>query len=344
MLNVRFFEQLKQVKFIRKITLQKKISFDFPMRFNIEPTNYCNLSCSMCPRELNRPFGYMDVNLFQKIIDESILYGKRLIITVNKDGEPLLHPELPQMIKYAKDKKAAHKINFYTNGILLSEAKSLELIKSGLDTIHISIDAFTNETYRKIKNSQKFETVEKNVKRFVELKKKFHSKAPLVIAKMIHTPDTKDEVTLFANKWKRIADFIEIGEYHTWDGTLNNASLFEQTEARQRIKRYPCTFLWYNPVILWDGRVTTCCVDYQGKGIIGDLKEESLAKIWQGNILKNLRIAHLKGDYGSIALCRNCQFWRCEVNIEKWLRKASTFDKEQHCEPENTANATFLYG
>ena len=36
--------------------------------------------------------------IFQKIIDESILYGKRLIITLNKDGEPLLHPELSQMI------------------------------------------------------------------------------------------------------------------------------------------------------------------------------------------------------------------------------------------------------
>ena len=146
MLNIRLIEQLKQVKFIRKMVFQKKISFEFPLRFNIEPTNYCNLSCSMCPRELNRPFGYMNISLFQKIIDESILYGKRLIITLNKDGEPLLHPELSQMIKYAKDKKAAHKINFYTNGILLTEAKSVELIKSGLDTMHISVDAFTKNT------------------------------------------------------------------------------------------------------------------------------------------------------------------------------------------------------
>src|SRR3990172_5532840 len=200
MLNLKFIEQFKKFKFIRKIALQKNISLLFPIRFNIEPTNYCNLHCSMCPRELDRPFGYVDFNLFQKVIDESILYGKRLIITINKDGEPLLHPELPRMIKYAKDKKAAYKINFYTNGILLTETKSLELMKSGLDTIHISIDAFTNETYRKIKNSQKFETVEENVKRFVDLKKKLHSKTPLVIAKIIHTPDTKDEISLFANK------------------------------------------------------------------------------------------------------------------------------------------------
>lgn len=320
---IKIIEHFKKNDFIRRTILKKKISFVFPIRFNIEPTNYCNLHCSMCPRELNRPFGYMDFNLFQKVIDESILYGKRLIITINKDGEPLLHPELPRMIKYAKDKKAAYKINFYTNGILLTEEKSLDLIKSGLDTIHISIDAFTNETYRKIKNSQKFETVEENVKRFVELKKKLHSKTPLVIAKIIHTPDTKDEISLFANKWKQIADFIEIGEYHTWNGTLNDTSLSEQHEAKQRIKRYPCTFLWYNPVILWDGRVTTCCVDYQGKGILGDLKEESLAKIWQGDTLRNLRIAHLKENYGSVPLCSNCQFWKCEVNIERWLRKMS---------------------
>ena len=308
------------------MVLQRKISFDFPIRFNIEPTNYCNLSCSMCPRELNRPFGYMDVSLFQKIIDESILYGKRLIITVNKDGEPLLHPELPKMVKYVKDKKAAHKINFYTNGILLSETKSLELINSGLDTIHISIDAFSKGTYKKVKNSQKLEIVEENVKGLVELKKKYHSKIPLVVVKIIHTPDTHDEIKPFMNRWKGIADFVEIGEYHTWDGTLDNSSLFDQTDSTMRRKRYPCTFLWYNPVILWDGRVTTCCVDYQGKGVIGDIKENTLAEIWQGDTLQKIRKAHLEGQYSTIPLCSKCQFWRCEVDIEKWLRSKVEHD------------------
>ncbi len=322
---IKLVEQFKRVRFVRRIVLQKQISFDFPMRLNIEPTNYCNLSCSMCPRELNRPFGYMDINLFKKIIDESVLYGKRLIITINKDGEPLLHPELPQMIKYAKDKDAAHKINFYSNGILLSEAKSIKLIKSGLDTIHISIDAFSKETYKKVKNSQKLEIVEENVKRLIELKKKYHSKIPLVIVKIIRTPETQAEIKQFVDKWKGIANFIEIGEYHTWDGTLDNSSVFDQTDSTMRRKRYPCTFLWYNPVILWDGRVTTCCVDYQGKGVFGDIQEESLARIWQGDVLKSLRMAHLNGLYKNIPLCDKCQFWRCEVDIGKWLKKQTVY-------------------
>lgn len=325
MVYSKLIEQIKKINFIRKLVFQRKISFIFPIRFNIEPTNYCNLHCSMCPRELNRPFGYMDFKLFQKVIDESILYGKRLIITTNKDGEPLLHPELPRMIKYAKDKKAAYKINFYTNGILLTEDKSLELIKSGLDTVHISIDAFTRETYKKIKNNEKLEIVEENVKRLVELKKKYHSKIPLVIVKIIHTPDTKDEIKLFVTKWKDIVEFVEIGEYHMWDGTLNKPNSQNRSEPIERINRYPCTFLWYNPVILWDGRVTTCCVDYQGKGIIGDIKEESFAKIWQGDMLRKTRRAHLEGQYESMPLCSKCQFWRCEVNIEKWLKKMSAF-------------------
>ena len=330
MINIQLIERFKRVKLFRRKILQKKISFDFPIRLNIEPTNYCNLSCSMCPRELNRPFGYMEFNLFKKIIDESILYGKRLIITLTKDGEPLLHPELPQMIKYAKDKKAAYKINFYTNGILLTETKSEEIIKSGLDTMHISIDAFTKETYKKVKNSEKLETVEGNVKRLVALKKKLQSKTPLVVVKIIQTLDTQNEIKPFIHKWKGIADFIEIGEYHTWDGTFNGSNLQEQTGAIQKIKRYPCTFLWYNPVILWDGRVTTCCVDYQGKGIIGNIKEESFAKIWQSDRLQRIRNAHLENNYESIPLCSNCQFWKCEVNIEKWLRKVNFPRKDRN--------------
>ena len=321
MIDIKFVEQLKRIHFVRRMVLQRKISFDFPIRFNIEPTNYCNLSCSMCPRELNRPFGYMGVSLFQKIIDESILYGKRLIITINKDGEPLLHPELSQMVRYAKDKKAAYKINFYTNGILLTEAKSIELIKSGLDTVHISIDAFTKETYKKIKNSEKLEIVEENVKRLIELKKKYYSKTPLVITKIIHTPDTHDEIKPFMNRWKGITDFIEIGEYHTWDGTLDSSNQFILGNLSKGINRYPCPFLWYNPVILWDGRVTTCCVDYQGKGVFGDIKEGSLAEIWQGNTLQKIRRSHLEGQYNTIPLCSKCQFWRCEVDIGRWLKR-----------------------
>ena len=328
MVSIKLFEQLKKIKLIRRFALQRKISFDFPIRFNIEPTNYCNLRCSMCPRELNRPLGYMDVALFEKIIDESVLSGRRLIITLNKDGEPLLHPELPKMIKYAKEGKAAYKINFYTNGILLTETKSLELMKSGLDTIHISIDAFTKETYKKIKNSQMLEVVEENVKRLVVLKKRLRSKLPLVVVKILQSPDTQSEIKPFMNKWKDIADFVEIGEFHTWDGTLNGSSSSNPNNSPNGINRYPCTFLWYNPVILWDGRVTICCVDYQGKGIIGDIKENTLAEIWQGDALQKIRRAHLEGLYNTIPLCSKCQFWRCEVNIEKWLRKASTFDKE----------------
>ena len=176
MINIQLIERFKRVKLFRRKILQKKISFDFPIRLNIEPTNYCNLSCSMCPRELNRPFGYMEFNLFKKIIDESILYGKRLIITLTKDGEPLLHPELPQMIKYAKDKKAAYKINFYTNGILLTETKSEEIIKSGLDTMHISIDAFTKETYKKSKIVKSWKLLREMLKGWLHLKKNYNQR------------------------------------------------------------------------------------------------------------------------------------------------------------------------
>ena len=165
--------------------------------------------------------------------------------------------------------------------------------------------------------------MEENVQRLIELKKKHPSKTPLVIAKIIYTIDTRNEIKPFTNKWKRIADFIEVGEYHTWDGTLKDTGKLNSGNQNANATRYPCTFLWYNPVILWDGRVTTCCVDYQGKGVIGDINKDSLSKIWQGKVLQNIRKAHLEGRYDSISLCNNCQFWKCEVNIGNWLKKVT---------------------
>ena len=67
-----------------------------------------------------------------------------------------------------------------------------------------------------------------------------------------------------------------------------------------------------------------------GKGIIGNIKEESFAKIWQSDRLQRIRNAHLENNYESIPLCSNCQFWKCEVNIEKWLRKVNFPRKDRN--------------
>lgn len=82
-----------------------------------------------------------------------------------------MHPELPKMIKYAKDVGAAKHISFHTNGHKLTSKKSRELIDSGLDEIIVSLNAASEETYSKVTGNSNYKKVVQNIQEFMELKR-----------------------------------------------------------------------------------------------------------------------------------------------------------------------------
>lgn len=123
---------------------QKKIIADFPLHLDIETTNNCNLRCPMCGRNwMEEKIGYLDWELFKKIIDEGIKYHLPSI-KLNYRREPLLHPDLSKMVKYAKE-KGILEVQSNTNGLLLNDQKAEELIEAGLDRIIFSFDGATKK-------------------------------------------------------------------------------------------------------------------------------------------------------------------------------------------------------
>ena len=106
--NSRFEQVIEELKFIRsprdiKI-LSDKVAFlinrsaslqhllvDKPLSLQIEPTNYCNVDCICCSAPISvRPRGFMEYELFTKIIDDASSVGvKRIHLYLH--GEPLFH-------------------------------------------------------------------------------------------------------------------------------------------------------------------------------------------------------------------------------------------------------------
>jgi MoaA/NifB/PqqE/SkfB family radical SAM enzyme len=126
-------------------------NYAIPPILQLEPTTACNLDCPFClRRSLNRSEGYLSFEEFRQIIDAS----KSRYLTLHGWGEPLLHPDLPAMIRYAAGKKIS--VNFTTNATLLP-GKTEDLLNSGLDAIAFSFP-----------DSQQFTPIiEKNVAAFV---------------------------------------------------------------------------------------------------------------------------------------------------------------------------------
>src|SRR4030065_587597 len=152
----------------------------------------------------------MDFDLYKGIIDESLRFGKRTTIFFHKDGEPLLHPRLPEMIEYAVSRKAAYQTHLSTNAMLL-EGKVLEdILKSGIDSIIVNLDAATPETYEKIKKVPGFEKVEQNVKNFIAMKRSLNLVKPLIRIKLIPVKENLGEIELFKKKWDKLADEVVI--------------------------------------------------------------------------------------------------------------------------------------
>ncbi|MCK4799188.1 MAG: radical SAM protein, partial [Spirochaetes bacterium] len=198
-MNFKLFKYgLEEIKFIKsfsdlKIFLQK-ISFarprilrhyirdtKVPPSLQLEPTNKCNLSCICCSRnKMDREQGYMDMDLFKKIIDNAFEIGiKRVHLYLH--GEPLQHPNIIDMIGYIKSKNIG--ISMTTNGMDLDKRKIKLILNSGVniaDHIIFSILGYSKDVHEKIMRGVNHDKVLKNVLDFIELRKKYKAKGPII--------------------------------------------------------------------------------------------------------------------------------------------------------------------
>lgn len=140
---------------------------DFPKVVLINTVSFCNLRCSMCVHpEMGRGKGVMPWDLYTKIIDEIAETNKDVRVCDVFFGETLIlkkrDPSIFDMIAYAKEKGLTDVV-INSNANLLDEEAAVNLIKSGLDAIYIGIDAFTPETYAKVRVGGDYEKTVQNV-------------------------------------------------------------------------------------------------------------------------------------------------------------------------------------
>ncbi len=150
---------------------------DFPLHLDIDPTNRCNLACSMCPRTFylkegrrswnpeGRP-GDMEFGFYERLVEEGAAKGLKSI-KLNFLGEPLLYARLADMIRLASARGLWVMIN--TNATLLDKEKSAELLEAGLSDIFFSFDSPYRAEYEKIRVGAIYETTLKNISAFMEI-------------------------------------------------------------------------------------------------------------------------------------------------------------------------------
>lgn len=279
----------------------------FPPMVIVDITNACNLSCIHCAHPVIRKTPdyepkFMDLKVFKKIVDEVSNYNI-LLMRIASDGESLLHPQFFEMMTMAKD-AGIKCINLTTNGMLLTEDNARKAIECGLDIIDISIDAFTEETYRKIRIGGDFKRVKKNVLSLIKIRDEKKSPAKIFVS-LIRQSLNEKEGNRFVEYWKPKVDFVMVRNL------CNEVGLVEITKDNEQVlpERYPCPQFWKRITINHNGDIRYCVEDWRNRTVIANIKDCSIRDIWQGPEYEKLRELHLKGEYEMIQLCSECRDW-----------------------------------
>ena len=276
-----------------------------PEIVQIESTNICNAKCVFCPRdEMHRRQGIMSVELFRKIVDECAQLGITHV-RMHNYGEAFIDRKLVEKVKYAKE-KGISEVGLISNGSLISEPVARGMIDAGLDAINISVDASGKEVFEATRIGLKYDKVIANIERLVRLRAESGKRRPKLILSFVRQNNSADEQA-FIEHWRTIADKIHVTDLHNWAGTLNTESDVN----------YPCYRPWLTFTVLWDGRVSLCCADFDGKTILGNLNTQTIAEIWNAETYRNVRREHLES--GGPDVCRACDLPRKDSPL--WITK-----------------------
>jgi len=143
----------------------------------IEPTVACNLDCITCFRnEWDQPIGRMSEESFAHILAGLKAMNPIPHVYFGGIGEPLFHPRTVEWIKQVKALGTV--VELITNGTILTEKKSRQLIEAGLDVLWVSLDGATPESYADVRLGAELPQVVSNVRRLASMRKGGHYPRP----------------------------------------------------------------------------------------------------------------------------------------------------------------------
>jgi radical SAM protein with 4Fe4S-binding SPASM domain len=276
---------------------------EYPIFIDIEVTSACNLKCDFCAttfRGKTIKKGFISFEIIKKIIDEGAdndLFG----VKFNIRGEPLLHPQIHEFVKYAKQKNLID-VYFNTNAILLGEDVAKKLIDSGLDRLSISFEGYTKSVYEKYRIGANYEKVLSNIENIQSLKRKLGVEHPKVRIQTVMLPELEETFDEYKKFWAERVDEVGFLDY-------------KEMKIKKRNIKYPwaCPQIWQRMAIWWNGTILPCNHDDDGLLVLGNIRTSTIKEVWNSNKLNNIREMHKKGNAHEIQACDGCYLRDSEI-------------------------------
>lgn len=291
-----------------------------PFVVNLNPTGICNFKCFFCPtnsenlkpeyRKYLDGLKLMSMEVFHKAVEGFLELEEQIkVIYLVGTGEPLLHPNIAEMVKTLKEKKVCREVRIITNGSLLNPELNQKLIDAGLDVLKISIEALDEEGYKSISG------VDFNYEKFLINIEDYYRRSRgtnCVITAKILTDALKNEEQYhkFYDMFEHISDYQELRNIEPiWPGydfsqtNCNHESIDLSEIGYTGICPAAFVELMINP----DGSVSLCRKDWAGNLLMGNVKTDSIREIWYSDKRREYLKQHLNAQRVHMGFCELCE-------------------------------------
>ena len=293
----------------------------FPVVLQVQTINRCNGKCGMCPYPYTvhlEKREVMDDALYSKIIHECAAETDFCELVPMVQNEPLLDVKLEDRIAEFKSIAKPHQaVEIVTNGTGLTPARFEKLVKSGLDTITISLSAFTEETYNNLIEGLSWKQVTTNLEAIS--KSPFLAKVNIFL-RYVRQKGNEEEFRPFKKYWGRkglnVANYEinnRAGALLDYEDRIPAKSYFFQRARKsmgRQVFKNSCPHAFGIMHVLKNGDVPLCGNDWEHRELLGNVREQSIREIYNSPRIQEIRELMEQGRFEEIPPCKDCSFWK----------------------------------
>lgn len=297
-----------------------------PIVYNIETTNRCNMRCEMCPRTtmMTRNLEDIDEKTFRRVVEQIephrdelweqwkkycenkygiaesdeasenhfFLYVIAKVIQLHGYGDPLLDLHMDSYIQILTDKGFA--TYFSCNPANINLDATYRMMEAGLSYIKYSIESVDDEEYRKIRGrAANFSDSYQDILKVLEYKHQ-HKLGTTIVITMLNL-NRHNQQKEFARLMKEFND-LDVYIYLKSEDCQWYRKDYHQTQSIHWSE--PCKHPWMTMTIKSNGEATMCMEDFNNEIVLGDVTQESLQNIWDGERYRSFRWQHIDVSNG----------------------------------------------
>ena len=287
-----------------------------PKSVKIELTARCDFQCFFCASAMRlRDKGEIDPGFYRRILKDMRALGVEEIGLFYL-GESFLCRWLPEAIRYAKQECGYPYVFLTTNGRMATPDRVRECMEAGLDSLKFSFNFSDAGQFAQVTNvkASEFAKVEDNLRAARAVRDEILEQTGHACG--LYASSIRYDDEQLARMEAAVERILPCVDEHYWlplygqagltagaHGTVPTAG--NQGRVGALRKPLPCWSLFTEGHITYDGRLSACCFDHDGRFGMGDLTAETFMEAWHSEPFQRLRRANLAEDVRG-TVCEKC--------------------------------------